>query len=218
MTINSNEIKKGDVIVFREVLNDLVDYFILGDVFLLNDWRLKNNLPEDLATVFVTSDDGDNLEKDGILLPMWGIENYPYTIIFNFSDTPELLKSGNNLQIRQSGYSLKVENNILVLFTWAALNQVNAEKMRRLTERATPTSQSALMGFPPQKKPIVTLENGWYSVEVLGGESLQPDIGEDGDGDEYLEPTFEFLLKKVDANQHGDVDTAFRFELSSSSY
>jgi hypothetical protein len=212
-----NEVKVGDIAVFREVLNDLVDYFILGDVFLLNDWRLKNNLPEDLATVFTTTDDGDNLEKDGILLPMWGIENYPYTIIFNFSDgTPELLNPGNNLQIRKSGYSLKVENNILMLFTWCALKQVNAENMRRLTECAVPTSQSLLMGVPAQKKPIVNLENGWYSVEVLGGETLQSDI--DGDGEEWLEPTFEFLLKKVDENQHGDVDTKFRFELTSSAY
>jgi hypothetical protein len=213
------KIQSGDVAVFREVLNDLVDYFILGDVFLLNDWRLKNNLPEDLATVFTTTDDGDNLEKDGILLPMWGIENYPYTIIFNFSDeTPELLKPENNLQIRKSGYSLKVENNILTLFTWAALKQVNAENMRRLTECAAPTSQSLLMGAPPQKKPVVSLENGWYSVEVLGGETLQPDIDSDGDGEEWLEPTFEFLLKKAEANQHGDIDTKFRFELTSSAY
>jgi hypothetical protein len=148
---------------------------------------------------------------------MWGIENYPYTIIFNFSDgMPELLKTGNNLQIRKSGYSLKIENNILMLFTWCALKQVNAENMLRLTECAAPTSQSLLMGVPAQKKPIVSLENGWYSVEILGGETLQPDI--DDAGEEWLEPTFEFLLKKMKTNQHGNIDTKFRFTLTSTAY
>ncbi len=29
---------------FTEVLNDLVDYFILGDILLLESWKRANNL------------------------------------------------------------------------------------------------------------------------------------------------------------------------------
>jgi len=192
---------------FGEVLNDLVNYFILGDVLLLKSWQEQNNLPNDLATVFTTTDDVDNAIADGILLPMTGINNYPYTIIFNFSnDTPKLLKGENQLQFRQEGYSLKVENNMLVLFTWRILSRFSDDNVNQL-----------VASHKKYKKPIIELENGWYNVDILGGEILQEKMGETSHFFE-LEPTFEFVLKKTNNQERRNIDINFNFAIESSSY
>jgi len=211
------EVVKGDCIMsvykFGEVLNDLVNYFILGDVLLLKSWQKKNDLPNDLATVFTTTDDVDNAIVDGILLPMTGINNYPYTIIFNLSsDTPELLKEENQLQFRQEGYSLKVENSMLVLFTWPILSQFTDSNINLLLD-----------SHKEHNKPLIELENGWYSVEVLGGETLQEQKIHNVKTDSMvqfsgLEPTFEFVLKKTDYPERRNVDTNCSFAIKSSNY
>ena len=109
---------------FTEVLNDLVNYFLLGDILLLEDWKQANHLSDDLAMEFTTNESGDRIFAEGIVIPMTGIENYPYTILFNLSgDRPELCKERNRLQLRKSGYSLKVDHNMLILFTWPILEQ-----------------------------------------------------------------------------------------------
>ena len=101
---------------FTEVLNDLVNYFLLGDILLLEDWKQANHLSDDLAMEFTTNESGDRIFAEGIVIPMTGIENYPYTILFNLSgDRPELCKERNRLQLRKSGYSLKVAHNMLLL-------------------------------------------------------------------------------------------------------
>ena len=46
---------------FTEVLNDLVDYFILGDILLLEEWKKDNNLSDDLATEFTINESGDRV-------------------------------------------------------------------------------------------------------------------------------------------------------------
>ena len=99
---------------FTEVLNDLVNYFLLGDILLLEDWKQANHLSDDLAMEFTTNESGDRIFAEGIVIPMTGIENYPYTILFNLSgDRPELCKERNRLQLRKSGYSLKVDHNMV---------------------------------------------------------------------------------------------------------
>ena len=70
---------------FTEVLNDLVNYFILGDILLLESWKRANNLSDDLATEFTTNESGDSAFSEGIVIPMNGIENYPYTVLQGFS-------------------------------------------------------------------------------------------------------------------------------------
>ena len=98
---------------FTEVLNDLVNYFLLGDILLLEDWKQANHLSDDLAMEFTTNESGDRIFAEGIVIPMTCIENYPYTILFNLSgDRPELCKERNRLQLRKSGYSLKVDHNM----------------------------------------------------------------------------------------------------------
>ena len=66
---------------FTEVLNDLVNYFLLGDIQLLEEWKKGNNLSDNLAMEFTTTESAEAAVCNGIILPMAGIENYPYTII-----------------------------------------------------------------------------------------------------------------------------------------
>ena len=135
-----------------------------------------------------------------MMIPMAGIENYPYTILFNLSgDRPELCKERNRLQLRKSGYSLKVAHNMLLLFTWPILKQFTPEKVKYL-----------ISYYRVHNKPMIELENGWYHIEILGGETLQ-------DGD--YEPTFEFVIQP-DTNEEVTInaDMNFSFEITSSAY
>ena len=139
---------------FTEVLNDLVNYFLLGDILLLEDWKQANHLSDDLAMEFTTNESGDRVFDEGIVIPMAGIENYPYTILFNLSgDRPELCKERNRLQLRKSGYSLKVDHNMLMLFTWPILEQFTPEKVKDL-----------ISYYRVHKKPMIgeTLQDGDY--------------------------------------------------------
>lgn len=148
---------------FTEVLNDLANYFLLGDILLLEDWKQANHLSDDLTMEFTTNESGDRVFDEGIVIPMAGIENYPYTILFNLSgDRPELCKERNRLQLRKSGYSLKVDHNMLMLFTWPILEQFTPEKVKDL-----------ISYYRVHKKPMIELANGWYHIEILGGETLQ---------------------------------------------
>lgn len=60
------------------------------------------------------------------------------------------------------------------------------------------------------KKPMIELANGWYHIEILGGETLQ-------DGD--YEPTFEFVIQPA-TNEEATInaDMNFSFEITSSAY
>lgn len=184
---------------FTEVLNDLINYFILGDILLLESWKETNNLSDDLATEFTTNESSDRAFLEGIMLPMTDVENYPYTILFNISgDRPELCKEGSLLQFRRSGYFLRVDNNMLMLFTWHILEQFTPKEVGTLID-----------SYRKYKKPIIELPNGWYSIEILGGETLQ---------EEVYEPTFEFVIQPVDGEKPVKADMNLSFYIKSSTY
>lgn len=87
---------------FTEVLNDLVNYFLLGDILLLEDWKQANHLSDDLAMEFTTNESGDRVFDEGIVIPMAGIENYPYTILFNLSgDSPSCAKKETDCSLEK---------------------------------------------------------------------------------------------------------------------
>ena len=185
---------------FTEVLNDLVNYFLLGGHFVTAGLEAGKSSSDDLAMEFTTNESGDRVFAEGIIIPMTGIENYPYTILFNLSgDRPELCKEKNRLQFRKSGYSLKVEHNTLMLFTWPILERFTLEKV-----------QDLISYYRAHKKPIIELANGWYHIEILGGETLQ-------NGD--YEPTFEFVIQPA-TNEEATInaDMNFSFEITSSTY
>lgn len=197
---------------FSEVLNDTISYFLLGDLASLKRYKTENNLPDDLATEFTTNESGDNVVKDGIIIPLAEIENYPYTIIFNLSnETPELQKEGNELQVQQSGYYLKVESNKIMLFTWWILQNYTDDSIEERIKHQT-----------EYNKPQIELENGWYKVEILGGQTLQESSFTNQQGETIktieLEPTFEFLIEKVDEKGICTADIFKSYKLKSDEY
>ena len=165
---------------FDEILNDLMDYFILGDPEYLLQYRIKNSLPEDLLTEFTTHDTGDVAVEQGIFIPMIGVNPVPHTIYFNLSDeTPELLKPENQLQHRKDGYCLRVDNGEIYLYTMPYLHEYTEKTVESLKKNRAAT---------------IKMLNGWYSVSILAGLTRQT-IEWKNEKRETLEPTFEFLIK-----------------------
>ncbi|RQT23048.1 hypothetical protein [Burkholderia contaminans] len=180
---------------FSEVLNDLVDYFLVGDLLLLKRFKERHGLPDDVATAFTTSDSGDRAVLEGVVIPLAGIENHPYTIIFTLDDdTPELLKAESRLQHRRGGYGLRVEHRAVMLYTW------------RILERFNDTTVDALLArYREPGRPMIEIDNGWYDVEILGGE-----VPRDG----WFEPAFEFVLKRTDVRgDASQADINYRFTI-----
>ena len=176
---------------FDEILNDLMDYFILGDPNCLLTYKNEKNLPDDLLTEFTTKETGDKVVEEGIIVPLSGVKNFPYTIYFNLTDTtPELLKDGNKLQVRQDGYCLKVENEEIYLFTLPYLREFTENQIEALKK---------------SKKARIKLENGWYSVSILGGLTMQQS---------ELEPTFEFIIKPSIDKPKYSANIAYSFEIT----
>lgn len=141
---------------FTEVLNDLVNYFLLGDIQLLEEWKKGNNLSDNLAMEFTTTESAE------------------------------------------AAIPLRLPTKKLMLFTWRILEQFTANKVDDL-----------IRDYLLRRKPIIELENGWYSIEVLGGETLQ-------DG-EY-EPTLEFLVHRTDGQEAKKVNINESFKIQSSAY
>lgn len=188
---------------FEEVLNDIMDYFILGDVDYLMQYKIENDLPDDLLTEFTTKETGDQVVEEGVMIPMIGIENYPYTVYFNLSDDiPELLKPGNNLQHQRDGYCLKVMNGRIYLYTIPYLRNFTIETI------------DVLKKF---KQATIELPNGFYSVSVLAGLTRQKieittESGEMASIQE-MEPTFEFLIKSSVEKPDFTADFNYQFQV-----
>lgn len=184
---------------FSEVLNDLIDYFLVGDLLLLKRYKEEHGLPDNLASEFTANDSGDKAVLEGIVIALAGIENHPYTVIFTLDDaTPELLTTGSRLQHRRSGYVLRVENRSIMLYTWRILERFNDETVNALLAR-----------YREPGRPVIEIENGWYDVEILGGE-----VPRNG----WFEPAFEFVLKRTDEPADASrVDIGYRFAIDGSS-
>lgn len=188
---------------FDEVLNDLMDYFILGDPDYLLQYKIDKKLPNDLLTEFTTQETGDIAVENGVVVPMIGIENYPYTIYFNLSnETPELLKPESKLQHKREGYCLKVENRRIYLYTIPYLQDF------------TETKIEALKKYKPA---TIEIENGWYSVTILGGLSKQiievNNANINKETIETMEPTFEFILRPSDEKPNYTADFTYQFRI-----
>lgn len=160
-----------------EVLNDLVDYFLLADLELLDAWRIERGIGPDLATELTTTDSVDEAIAEGILLPMRGIENYPFTVIFRSNDAvPEL--DDAEIQFRHDGYRLQVRHGQASLFTWPFLTAFNHEAVRWVLDR-----------HAAHNGPTIELDNGFYDVAVIGGVRRETD-----------DPLLEFVFSPEDTN------------------
>lgn len=183
---------------FSEVLNDLVDYFLVGDLLLLKRFKERHALPDDVAPAFTTSDSGDRAVLESVVVPLAGIENHSYTVIFTLDDaTPELLKAGSRLQHQRGGYVLRVEHRSVMLYTWRILERFNDATVNALLAR-----------YREPGRPVIEIDNGWYEVDILGGE-----VSRDG----WFEPAFEFVLKRTDVpGDASQVDINYRFAIEGS--
>lgn len=180
---------------FSEVLNDLVDYFLLGDIQLLEQFKEDQDLPDDLARAFTHGDSGDLAVQQGVILPLAGVDNLPYRILFTLDErTPALLEPGSRLKHRRPGHVLRVEHGAVMLFTWRILQHFTYKTLGDLLAR-----------YQEPGRPIIELDNGWYSVEVLAGAVVR---------DGLYEPAFEFVMKKAYARpQASEVDVGYRYSL-----
>ncbi|MEN7551911.1 hypothetical protein AAG747_28615 [Rapidithrix thailandica] len=180
---------------FTECLNDLVDYFILSDILVLSEFQAEHNLSEHLEREFTTNESGDQAVESGTIIPLSGIENYPYTIYFNTKSEMSIFDElESELQFRKTGYILQVKSGELYLFTMPYL--------RDWTKGRELLKTNAI-------RPKIQLENGWYSVEISGGETWQ---------EEGWEPTFEFRLEKRTDKPEYTADMNFRFTIHSREY
>lgn len=188
---------------FEEVLNDLMDYFILGDPDCLLRFKKEHDLPDNLLLEFTTETTGDLAVEEGIIVPLSRVENLPYTIYFNFgNEMPELLKEGNKLQLRQDGHCLFVENEEVYLYTMPYLRTYTEQTIAALKKNRTAK---------------VKLPNGWYTVSVLGGLTRQRVVITTVTGElrsfEELEPTFEFIIKSSKVKPEYKADMAYPYRI-----
>ena len=190
---------------FEEVLNDLMDYFILGDPDYLLHYKNAHGLPDDLLLEFTTQESGDLAVSEGVMLPLSKVENLPYTVYFNLSEgQPELLKEGNELQVRQAGHCLRVESGAVYLYTMPYLRSYTDATVARIKQHRSAT---------------ISLPNGWYAVEVLGGLTKQTTELINVNGDrvsfEELEPTFEFLIIPSKDRPEYTADLNYPYQINS---
>ena len=180
---------------FDEVLNDLVDYFLLGDIQLLERFKQEHGLPDDLAYEFTHHDSGDMAVRDGVVLPVAGVDNLPYHVVFTLDgQMPKLREPGSRLKHQRGGYSLNVEHGAVMLYTWRILQYFTPKTLGDLLAR-----------YREPGRPVIELDNGWYDVEVLAGACLC---------DGLYEPTFEFVFnKRTGRVANTTVDTGYNFSL-----
>ena len=185
---------------FTEVLNDLIDYFLIADLGALQRFKQENGLPDDLGQEFLSNDSGDRVVNEGVLLPVPGGSNFPYTVIFTIAPSPpRLLEPSCRLQHRRGGYFLHVQNQSLALFTWRLLANFTEQALENLLER-----------YAEPNRPMIKIDNGWYQVEVLAGWATT----DNSNGAVFDEAAFEFVLSPSGPPQQPpSIDLGYPFTL-----
>ena len=187
------------MIHFTECLNDAWDYFFLGDPALLSKFQKAQVLSENLISEFTTHESGDLVVQEGVLIPLSGVvANYPYQIFFQVNTGKSVFDQENSdLQFRRAGYVLEVISQEVYLMTIPYLQSWTDEGGIKLLKSN---------GIRPR----IALENGYYLVEVLGGETFH----ESG-----WEPSYEFILKKkAQKPELSAVDINAPFTITSKEY
>lgn len=114
------------------------------------------------------------------------------------------MQTGNQLQHKQDGYTLKVNNGRIYLYTIPYLRDYTATKIAALKK---------------YKHANIPLSNGWYTVLILAGLTKQnieiKKIDDTYTTIELMEPTFEFLLTPVKEQPEYRGDIMYRFSVES---
>ncbi|MGO3759548.1 MAG: hypothetical protein ACTJGQ_11940 [Agrococcus casei] len=183
---------------FDEILNDLIDYFLLADVRGLWDFSRRSGLSPDLAAELTTTDAAERAVAEGALLPIPGVENLPYTVAFvTAPDTPELRDPRSLLVHEGDAYALRVDQGSLELFTWRVLEDFTESTVDALLEQ-----------YSRAGGPRIALENGWYRADVLAGWLTRADDSK---------PACEFVLTKIDDRPMStSIDLSRRYSLAES--
>ena len=183
---------------FTEVLNDLIDYFLVADLRALLRFKQENGLPDNLAREFMTSESGDQVVHEGVVIPIPGVANFPYTILFTIAPTmPRFLGPSCRLQHRRGGYFLHIENRSLALFTWRILEKFTEQAVEKLLEK-----------YAEPNRPIIEIENGWYQVEIFAGWAEM----ENPNGPAFEDAVFEFVLTPSERpQQSSQIDLGYPF-------
>lgn len=173
---------------YTECLNDLMDYFILADVYNLSEFQRVNHLSNNLLQEFTSNASGDKAVCSGVITPIKGVENFPYTIYFSQPPESAFKTLKSNVQHQERGYCLEITNSKVSLLTMPFL-QDWAEESHKLA----------------LTRPYYDLKNGFYEVEIVCGETLQ---------DECWEPTFEFIFHALcePFEVTGDIHHVFKIE------
>ncbi|WP_299895484.1 hypothetical protein [uncultured Aquimarina sp.] len=184
------------MIKFTECLNDTWDYFFLTDPANLLRFKNDHHLGDDLINEFTTNESAEVAVQKGVMIPMGGIINQPYTIFFNIDHEPSVFTEDTSLLVfEKTGYILEVIHNEICVVTVPYLkNWTEDGGLHRLKEATE-------LGVRQK----IQIANGIYAITILGGFTLQ-------DGME--EATFEFQCKPVSADtSHTVKDIGFSFTI-----
>lgn len=141
--------------IFKEVLNDLMDYFLLSDLNNLLAYKSEQHLSDDLIHEFTTNQSGDDVVQQGVMIALAGIDNLPYTILVKTeNEKSEFTAQQHRLIHCQSGYVLQVKHKQIRLFTMPYLKKFTALTLDKIEQL---------------KAVKINLENGWYTVNIYAG-------------------------------------------------
>ncbi|MCA9572641.1 MAG: hypothetical protein KC656_32600 [Myxococcales bacterium] len=144
---------------FTEVLNDFFDLWVLADPEVLTRFQGEERLSDDLVDAFTRGDTVDRALAEGVLLPMSGIVNQPYTMVFRRADEGSVFgATGADLQVERHGYGLRVTSGVVGLITVPYLRRWNDEGRARLRAAVDVGVRQA-----------ASVDSGFYAVSVLGG-------------------------------------------------
>lgn len=193
---------------FDDVLNDGFNCLLLGDLYAMKAYQEDNKLDENLQASFTTTEHGDTVVKQGVMIYLAGVENEGYTVFFNFTGESQIRKFPNSKIVHQVADNLlHVVKNSISLYTWRSLGKFNQEAIDRILAfskgEAQKENKNGITYIQNDTiRQCVPVENGYYEVEVLCG---------------YLEdetPSFEFLFQKTQKTSLNSLPS-YSYDLSS---
>ncbi|EKE69455.1 hypothetical protein [Gallaecimonas xiamenensis] len=175
-----------NALIYDEVLNDLYDYFFVADLDNMARFKEAQDLDDDLLSPLVSSEQGDRIVEQGVMLALPGITNRPYHLLFKHGAAATLAAPGNQVIHHKGGYLLEVTSGRVHLFTVPLLMDWSGRR-----------------AFVQDNKPSFALPKGHYRVEVLAGF-----LNGDPEGDAAIE-----LLFTKAAPFQPQIDLQYRFAL-----
>ena len=143
-------------------------------------------------------------------------KGHKYIREFECEKVPTTIYRVGGVVLKKEKLFVHHENRILIRYTLVDAHSETILRFRpflafRSVRQFTHEKANNLISYyRVHKKPMIPLANGWYHIEILGGETLQ---------DEDYEPTFEFVIQPA-SNEEAAINTDmdFSFKIISSVY